>query len=350
MKRILILTFHKKKNYGAALQAFALRKKIEQFADSIILDFDFKDKFNIKNEIIKIIMLKNNIKKKRNFNKFYKRFFKLTKKVRNKKQIEKECNNFDGIFCGSDQVWALDIVREYSDVFFLNFNTNRNFIKNSYAASIGRENITDGEKEKLKSLISNFKNISVREESAKEIIKNMGIENVETVIDPTFLLSKNEYEEIFKLTKKDEKYILVYMLEINEKIINVVKEVEKQLKMKIICFNNRNYFGENCECLPCSGPEEFVELFYNASFVVTNSFHGTCFSIIFEKPFISVPHTFKNTRQENLLGKANLLNRIYDDNKEVQSYIDDKINYEEAKENLAKYIENSIEFIKKSME
>lgn len=350
MKKFLILTFHRKKNYGAALQAFALRKKIEQFADAKILDFNFRDKFNVKNLIIKIIMLKNNIMKNKNFNKFYNKYFKLTRKVKNIKQIQRECENFDGIFCGSDQVWALDIVREYSDVFFLNFNTRKEFLKNSYAASIGRDSVTELEKEKLKKLINSFNNISVREESAKKIIENLGIKPVENVIDPTFLLTKNEYEKIFNLVKEESKYILVYMLEINDQIINVVKEIEKTLKMKVICFNNRNYFGDNCECLPYSGPEEFVKLFYNASFVVTNSFHGTCFSIIFEKEFISVPHTSKNTRQENLLSKANLLDRIYDENKEIKSYIVNKVNYTEAKENLSQYIDSSIEFIKKSME
>lgn len=301
--KVLVLTFHDEKNYGAALQAFALNKKLKELYNTVkILDYRLDKTHTLKSIIIKILTFKNYIKKQKNFNTFYKNHFCLTKKVKSIEQIKEVCKEFDGIYCGSDQVWSFDIIENNKDVYFLNFDLPDNFKKNSYAASIGKENLSLDEKDNLKTLLSNFNNISVREDSAKKILNDLGYDNVKTSLDPTLLMSREEYVETLELKKNNDRYILVYMLEISEKVIEIAKKIQEKLNIKIICFNNKNYFGDMCLCMPHCGPKEFAELFYNAEYVITNSFHGTCFSIIFEKQFVSI-RTYNKKYKTNIAFK-----------------------------------------------
>lgn len=332
----IILTFHSELNYGAAMQAYALQKYLKKSNNVNILNINMKkDKQKFLREIL-------TLNKKKNFNKFIKNNFNLSKKVKSLDDVKNILKQYDYAIVGSDQVWAFDLIKGYEDVFYLNMDIE-NTKKISYAASFGKDENIINNKQTVCKYLKHFDKISVREESSKELLNNMGIDCID-VADPTLLLNAEEYVQYFNLTKKSKKYILVYMLVIDEEIVNIVNEINKKLDMDIICFNNKNRFGKRCKCVPNASPEEFVELFYNASFVVTNSFHGTCFSIIFKKNFISVSHKSKGIRQINLLKKAGLLDRLYDKNKNIQEYLTNDIFIDKDFEN---YINTSRDFLDK---
>ena len=333
----IIVTFHSEINYGAVLQAYALQTYLKKNNSVKLLDIRIN-----KNEKSIKSMIRNsfNIIKKGKFKRFIKRNLNLTKKVNTFDEAEAILKDFDYVIVGSDQVWAFDLIKGFEKIFYMDMQFDKTK-KISYAASFGKDDNIINNKEIVYKYLSKFDKISTREESSRKILNEMGIQ-CEDVIDPTLLLTSNEYIEKFNLSKKDKKYILVYMLVIDEKIVEIVNEINKELDMDIICFNNKNRFGERCKCVPNSSPEEFVDLFYNASFVVTNSFHGTCFSIIFGKKFISVAHKTKGIRQINLLKKAGLEERLYSEDKDIINYIKEDIN---VKEEFWNYIDSSKKFL-----
>lgn len=335
--KCIIITFHSEVNYGAVLQAYALQTYLKKNNSVKLLNI----KMNKKERNIKAIIRNSfNIIKKSKFNKFLKRNFDLTKKVNTFDKSQAILKEFDYAIVGSDQVWAFDLIKGFERIFFMDMKFDKTK-KVSYAASFGKDDNIINNKEIVTNYLNGFDKISTREESSRKILNEMGIQ-CDDVVDPTLLLSSNEYVEKFNLKKKEKKYILVYMLVIDEEIVRIVNEINKELDMDIICFNNKNRFGNRCKCVPNSSPEEFVELFYNASFVVTNSFHGTCFSIIFEKKFISVAHKTKGIRQINLLKKAGLEERLYTENKDIKKYIQDDV---KAKEEFWNYIDLSKKFL-----
>lgn len=333
----VIVTFHSELNYGAVLQAYALQAYLGENNQAKVLDFRMKKNRNIKDFITGNIFT---IIKKYKFKRFIKQELDLTKKVFNVNETQKEIKQFDYVIVGSDQVWAFDLIKGYEQIYYLDMNLEETK-KVSYAASFGKDETIVNHKEAIQKYLEKFYKISTREESSSKILNTMEISCTD-VIDPTLLLSKEEYIKKFHLVKQEKRYILVYMLTIDETMINIVKQISERLNMDIICFNNRNRFGKRGICVPNSGPKEFVNLFYNASFVVTNSFHGTCFSIIFRKPFISFAHETKGVRQINLLRKAGLEDRIYSEDKDIESYLNKEL---QIKEDLDNYIDKSKKFL-----
>lgn len=341
--KIAIVTFTNELNYGAILQAYSLQKFLEKYSETDIINFRFELNNNsLSRKIIEFI-------KKKKFSYFKRRFLKMSSfPVNNYIDFKNSIEKYDLVFVGSDQVWALDIIKKYKDIFFL--NNIDNVVKCSYAASFGKNENYINNKKEIKTYLKNFKSISLRESSSSDLLINDNIEN-ETNVDPTLLLESNDYIKGLNLTKKNDKYVLVYMLLIDEKVIEIAKKVSEILGLNIYCFNNKNRFGKKGKCFPNASPKEFLEKIYNATFIITNSFHGTCFSIVFKKRFISVIHPTRGIRQKDMLIKFGLENRIYDDNKDINYYInEDLIISNKLTEEIKKsqnYLINNIEDIKK---
>lgn len=336
--RAIIITFHSELNYGAVLQAYALQAYLKKNNCAKILDFAMKTENNkgMKNFVGHVISLP----KKYKFRNFLKTKMDLTDTVNSFEKIENKIKQFEYAIVGSDQVWAFDLINGLEKLFYLDMELN-NTKKISYAASFGKDDNIINNKKIIYNYLNNFDKISIREESSNKILNDMKLNSI-NVIDPTLLLDEKEYIKHLGLKKKEKKYILVYMLVIDEEIIDIVNKLNKELDMDIICFNNKNRFGKKCTCKSNSSPIEFVELFYNASFVVTNSFHGTCFSIIFKKKFICVAHKTKGIRQISLLKKAGLEERLYSVDKNIKSYLEDNI---EIKEEFYDYIKLSKKYL-----
>lgn len=366
MKKIGIITFHYAHNYGALLQVYALTKIINKLDyEPVVINY-------IHNKIMnayKLIRLSKNPKKcidllyssfkyysynKRryeNFEKFINKNLKLTDKYKSITELKNNPPKLDCYITGSDQVWNPDITKGLSDAYTLNFGSDE-VNRISYAASIGNSSLGQ---EDYKTKLSKLNYISVREKTAKDLLEPVLNRKIEVVLDPTLLISGEEWEEYFDLKNNvDEKYILAYYVEENEEYVKIVNELSKKTNLKIINFEKRdkhNYVNF-MKSAYTEGPEEFVRLIKNAEYVVTTSFHATVFSILFHKRFFVVPHKTTGSRVTDLIDKLHIKNRIYytvDEFKDYKNYKED-VDYTDADKILLEERKKSINFLKKAIE
>lgn len=332
MKNIKTITFHNAYNYGAMLQTYALQNKIKNLGyETEVIDFlseeltkEYKVKlFNFSNGIKSFIssLTSYSVRKKRAeiFEKFLKEKIKLTeKRYFTIEDLKKDNESFEICITGSDQVWNPAIV--YSPVYFLDFG-NEKMKRISYAASFGQEKILKEYEERVGKHLKKFNYISVREKSGINLVKELSGKNAVQVLDPVFLLSKDEWKKLENNIIKDfgleNGYILVYSMEKNPLILETAEKLKKYLNKPIVVIYSSYGITTQIEILkskniniPVAGPQEFVTLFVGADCIVTNSFHGTAFSIVFDKPFLSVPHSTRNTRLQSVLELLKLEKRF----------------------------------------
>lgn len=366
MKKIGIITFHRAHNYGATLQAYALEKILEEkeydvkFINYINYEIDKQykilkiDKRNIltifKSIISSIIYFYKNKKRFNNFNNFIKKNLKIIGKYNSVNELKNNPPELDCYITGSDQVWNPDITKGLSDAYTLNFGPDE-VNRISYAASIGKSSLGQ---EDYKTKLSKLNYISVREKTAKDLLEPVLNRKIEVVLDPTLLISGEEWEEYFDLKNNvNEKYILTYYVEENDEYLKIVNELSRKTNLKVINFEKRdkhNYVNF-MKSAYTEGPEEFVRLIKNAEYIVTTSFHATVFSILFHKRFFVVPHKTTGSRVTDLIDKLHIKNRIYytvDEFKAYTNYKED-MDYTESDEILLDERKKSINFLKKAI-
>lgn len=359
MKKVGIMTFCYEHNYGAVLQSLALFKNLENLnLDVEVLRYITKEGINNdlqllnfeKGRIFKqLITAPLNWKKFNNFKKFIDDNIKISHEINNVECLKKYVKKFNALVTGSDQVWNDDITKESKDVFFLKEISNKNTKLYSYAASFGKENLSKEMLNYIKKTLIGYRFISVREQSGVEIIKQCGIDSL-CVVDPTLLLSAKEWNKYEKEYDLKEDYILVYTMEKNISIVNIANYVSNKMGLKIVHFRKEKNFDCELKKAVNAGPGEFLTLFKNAKYVITNSFHGLVFSLIYNKEFISIPHNSRNTRQENLLDIVDLKNRMVSSIEEYKKIENEKINYKCVNDRLNKKIEESKDYIKRMVE
>lgn len=359
MKKIGILTFHNVPNYGACLQAFALKKYLNRFTSENVSVLDFRCKGNSQeyspeNYIKKLCYSKNIIKSmlkkvlfslfaKKQYCEKYKKFEAFKKTQLTIAPYTNVYEEYDYIFCGSDQIWNDDITGGFQLPYFGADKPENSRTKVcSYAASCGDiAEFSQEKKEELFSLIKNLNKISVREKNLNYALNENNIFSV-NALDPTFLLSAEEYTEHFQVEEQTETgYVLEYALRPSTVLDSLAKKVaeKKGLKIKKICGycslkNEAGIFN--------AGPDDFVSLVANSDYIVTNSFHGTAFSLIFRKDFNVVLPPTRKGRVSDLLDLLNLHNRICTD---CDSAVVSEILYNEVEPSLNAEIEKSKQFI-----
>ena len=277
MKKVGIFTLNSNDNYGNKLQNYALKKVIEKhnfLVDTIWL----KEEYSLKKMIIKKILFFNiEYRRQMNFEKFTQRYLK-------RKIFDEKKYNYDYFVVGSDQVWNYTFkgVKKKISKYFLDFSPREKNI--AYAASIGVNTIDEEFKEVFKNGINNIEHVSVRENEAALALKNeIERENVEVVLDPTMLLTKDEWDKIIVKPKKlkNEKYILNYFLgEQSTKRKEAIEKIAKENNCIII-----NILDKNDPFYTC-GPSEFLYLEKNAFLICTDSFHSSVFAILYNRPFV----------------------------------------------------------------
>lgn len=344
-KKIKTITFSNAHNYGAVLQAYALQEVLSKNGNDVEI-INYKDKiigsqykvikFNknvIASFIKNIVFFPINIKRFWNFRKFEKEMLNLTqKKYKSEEELKEYSPEADVYITGSDQVWNSHTTLGLKDSYTLNFGKS-NVKRLSYAASIGNLIIKEQEIDAYRKKISKLDYISVREEDAKNILTPIINKDIEVVLDPTLLLTKEEWEkniEKFNIRKEKEKYILAYVVQPDQEYIKIVNELSEREKIKVIHFAKTNRKIKNVRRRAYTdGPLEFISLIRNAEYVVCTSFHATVFSIIFNKKFFVVPHRKTGSRVTNLLKKLGIEKRAVNSVDEFNSLnYDENINYE----------------------
>lgn len=337
--RVGIFTFHRAHNYGAVLQAYALMRACMKLGyNTSIIDYApayidnqyryFKCCNDLKTNLLKLYNFKGNLEKNRKFNAFRKEYMVITPFNTSEK--------FDCLLYGSDQIWNPDIMPGFDKVYFgeHNITSKRNI---AYAASIGKSEFSAWESEEFSDAVSYMDAVSVREETACNLIQTFLDKNIETVIDPTLLLNSQEWLEIAIRTNMDNRYILVYEVNKYPETMRIAEDLSKKTGYPIVeIVYNKTRFDSGHKILNNVGPMEFIGFFYGASYVVTSSFHGTAFSIIYNKNFYTVAHRVYSSRMTDLLNKLGLQERLVEslpENLRNINYnaVNDKLNFEKEK-------------------
>ncbi|MBR3134849.1 MAG: polysaccharide pyruvyl transferase family protein [Clostridia bacterium] len=369
MKKVGIITFHRAENYGAMLQAYALQKTLKKCGyESYIIDYRDKnierkysllrlEKNGIKSKIrefaIKLLFFYKNLIKKSRYKEFIKNYYQLSEKeYKSESDLKDNYPKYDCYIAGSDQIWNEIITKGIKDVYTLNFG-DKKINRITYAVSIGTEKISKSQQIVLGEKIKSIDKISVREESAKRVLSKITDKDIEISLDPTFLLNKREWEKLIKNRIIKEKYILVYTKEVNPNVKKIVDYISKVTNINVVHFDKKCRYNNELKNCYSSGPIEFLNLIKNAELIITNSFHGTAFSIIFEKEFFTIPDTIVGSRMTDLLKKLKLEDRmLYNDNELKQRDMDSifrEVNYNNSNAILKNGIEESMNYLRKSI-
>ncbi|WP_010136867.1 polysaccharide pyruvyl transferase family protein [Ochrovirga pacifica] len=341
--KIGIITILNVNNYGAELQASALDMKLRSLGyDSEIINYlYFKHKdyvpeqkskpiveidfiTNLKGIILKWIDTynrfthpKNTKIRKQRFEKFHADHTKISKPYKSISALYNAKLDYDVYVVGSDQVWNPN-TRTSIEPYFLAF-APEDKKRISFASSFGVGSLNPSFYPIYKKCFSNLDIISCREASGVNLIKEITGREATQVVDPTMLLTKEEWAQKMVPYHSEEPYILMYILTYSPYITNLALEIQKQTGYKIIrlCFNNINVEKDKSILnIVDAGPAEFLGLYESASFVLTNSFHGSVFSLLFNVPFYTIAPAKKsnNARQENLLRMMKLEHRLIKEN------------------------------------
>lgn len=363
-KLVNIITMHCPLNYGAVLQVFSLQRYLEREGHNVKV-IDYCPRFIVQDQsytyipdgpykhcVIKrllYIILKFPLKwkRKRIYRKFKKKYLHLTRRYKNYNELNINPPHGDVYFCGSDQIWSSANGAYLDDAYFLRFV--KNGIKASYAASGHLPNpLTENIKDVLIPKIRELDFVSVREEEFKSIISPELASPIEVVVDPVFLNDRVFWKKFAHTSTKrnfSEKYVLLYIVGESEKAIAEASSFARDRGYKVYSISASLKRDARVSKYWLPNPQEFVKLFLQAQCVFTNSFHGTAFSIILEKPFWSFGAVIANTRISNLLTKAGLLNRYVSPEDSLKERGINEIDYAKANETLKCYITQSKEYI-----
>lgn len=328
--KIGILTFHNAHNYGAVLQAYALKRvlsdrghavNIINYQNNIIRKrYNFKLQVNpCRREIVFPWRWKNVFKRYQEnqyaqpswaiqWNKFEEFIFEVLldqdSAIVEKNQICK--SGFDVLICGSDQVWNGELTGGLDKVYFLDFEVKAQ--KTAYAVSVKNIPADDAGLNYMKKCLKQFQSISTREEKFAEKLSAILNQDVKAVLDPTLLLRSEDYNELEQKVSIGKEYVFAYFLYEDSELEASAKKIADMLKIELIELHYyfRKWMNPKNQRADL-GPGEFLYLMRNARYVVTNSFHGTVFSIIYKKQFYSVYD--EDMRKNELLKKLDLQER-----------------------------------------
>ena len=383
MKNIGIVTYVRTDNYGAELQGYALRKKLDLlgFSAEVLnidkVEIDAKTFREMARGAILKRLRKNPIGGILSIAQIAFRILFRTKRGKSATEIARQksredaflefwkneiihteyipldklsesAGKYDILIAGSDQIWNYTRT-SYLDPYFLTFAANGTK-KLSYAASFSVSSIPPNRQDQYRALINNVDHISVRETDGLNIIKKLTGRFAELVVDPTLLLQKEEWLKVSSdRIKIDRSYILTYSLNSSTGYWKIVKQYDKKYNLAIVNlrhdFDDRKLIDNQIDIFD-AGPREFLYLLANAKMVITNSFHGTIFSINFGVPFLSVISRISgtNSRIHSILAKLDLSSCLmYDDEMDLERPIE--IDFTHSHKILEKEINKSLDFL-----
>lgn len=348
--KIGIITTFRQANFGSVLQAFSLQFVLEKMGyDVELIDYKYPNGYHYQNGYpkksfwitgkykLRLFLGRIGLKAKNKMllmNDFISQNTICTKTYNSKIQLQSNPPIFDVYISGSDQIWNPNTM--FGDMsYFLDF-APKNARKIAYSSSFSCDTIPQKYKQRYKYFLQQYKSIFVREENGRRIAKVLtGRTDIEVVLDPTLLLNSNEwskYAEKSSLSDIPQNYILFYMLAYTynpqNKMTEILSEFQNQYKLPILSLSEKpiGFHGEfiQIEKEHTIGIYEFLDLFCNATIVVTSSFHGTAFALNFGKPLLALIDGEKKSddRISTIMEKMGVNKQLIDTN----TIIDDKIN------------------------
>lgn len=359
--KIAIITWCNYHNYGTYLQAYALQAFLRKYNHEVSILDDYQYSVKLPSFVKTKILIKKLIKQvffhssltddkldrssDALYELFKQKYLQIDSDVR---QLEQLDGHYDAYICGSDQIWNPCVFdRVGHEFYFASFGKKP---KIAYAPSIGVKEIPNEYKEHFSKLISDFAFLSTREKNASEILKDLSGRCVETVVDPTLLLSRQDWYQLVSPSEKTLPYIFVYLLTYNQTYIDRVYEYSERYNLKIRmvkpCGINIPIAG-----VEAAGPLEFLKLISNASVVMTDSFHAVLFSIIYKKQFVvfkrfkDTNRSSQNSRIENLLSMIKRQNCFVDEDTLSKIGEVKKFDFDEIDKKLAPYVNKSKDYL-----
>lgn len=313
MKQIGIIThYYGSKNYGGVLQSYALCQFLKnQGFDAEQIQFDKDKGESIKRRLGKAYRYTLSIPRRIKYRRLYKeirgREVKFaafrdgaichSKEVFTQDSLNRLAKEYQLYITGSDQVWHPNAV---CDAYLLDFGIE-GIKKMSYAASIAKDTLSAEESGRYKKAFKDYAAISVREKSAVELLRPITPVEIQWVVDPVFLLRREEWKSLVGSKCDSERYALCYFLGNDSTERKIAKEYAKckNLKMKVMPFLNGEISEDDLdygdERIINASPSEFVQLIQNAEIVFTDSFHATAFSLLFERQFYVFDRSFQSS-------------------------------------------------------
>lgn len=351
-----IITCHYAYNYGAVLQTYALCSYLNtQGLDTKVINYRpwyYKGSTSKKNKvrmiIRRLVRIPDNYKSERVFTNFLRNWIPLTDEYKTYEELESSGLVADYFIAGSDQIWNLNLPNGMDRAFYFDFVKNGKLI--SYAASLGMDDLNDEQRNYLLNCISRFDEVSVRENTAKNLLKSN--KNIEVVMDPVYLLSATDWK---KLETKpsvypDGKYVLVFAFNRQKEIFEFSKELAKKYGYKVIsvntfwedAFNNLDHYYWNCT------PNQFLYLLSHAECIVTNSFHGLSFSLIYNRPVILFQKNDKgNSRMLDLIQRIDAVEVLQQKYKKMIEI--PQLDFEKINNAMERERSKSIEFLRRAL-
>lgn len=365
--RVALLTFHNAINYGAALQVYASQQAIRALGvDCDVIDYVNEHRDNAYNMIkhAKLELKKKRIvtstkylvggifmsSRKRRFIEFYKKNLVCTKSQYKSSEEAKSLNDqYDKFIVGSDQVWNY-LNNGHDFAFFLDFVENDNK-KISYSSSFGLANIPKDLEVKYSRNLKQIRHLSTREGYGVELIKTLAERDAELVLDPVFLLNKNQWLSLCKNIERKDKYVFAYTNRSGqwEEFLNKTKYSIKGSKVHKISryLTVQDFISPTVKVSYSISPVEFIETIANAELVVSASFHCIAMSIILNVPFIAVltGDKGKDERILSILRITGLEDRILNDTMTCDD-VNKPIDFKVVETKVSNYIESSKKFLR----
>ncbi len=363
--KIALVTIQNANNYGAVLQTFAMQEVLKRYGEVEIINYENRhisrsfDLVRIKpsfhgllgtgKDIFRLFPRYRAIRK---FKQFVKNKFHLTENITYVDLWNGKLSNYDIYVAGSDQIWNPVCVNGKGQIdtgYFLDFAPAQ-AKKISFASSIGGHRYSETEAVQVKQLLADFEQLAVREKDTQIYLEELLSRPVKHVLDPTLLLNREQWLEVAEISGDtvETGYILLYTVPRVPLIKDAVDFFAEKLGLRVVSLEQGLTAGARVdEQIRDAGPKEFIELFSNASFVITDSFHGTCFALNFSKPFVSIAPGKHSNRIESLLELVGLKGRLLKNNGEMER-MPVEVNMSAALEQLEISRIESIKYLERS--
>jgi len=365
--KVGILTFQRAQNYGALFQAYALQTIIHKLGfTSELIDYrhigEKKNIPNIKNGIRAyihdifyfVIGFNNNRVRNKRFSDFKNQNLVYSKEYYpDTVSLNKILNIYDTIITGSDQVWNPNITNSDMSYFldFVDIKTKKVSYSPSFGVTVLPQNIIP----KITLLLNQIDFLSIREAQGQQIIRELCNRNAQLVLDPTLLLTNKDWDNLLIKLEFKKPYIFCYALGDQPRMMDLCYYLKDMTGYPIVKIGSlKDKSNKNIIFAYSSGPREFLSLIKEAEIVVTNSYHGTILSIIYEKPFYTIPtegniKIARNSRLLSILTLFQLEDRIFSHDSHIPAYNNYKICYEYTRTKLLNERVKSIDFLRKSL-
>lgn len=367
-----ILSRHAVPNYGSLLQAYALQKTLEEFGVSVeyinyqnreeriparfftLLRLSHWNRSWLRRIIFFLTKVPVDLCAFLVFGTFQKRLLYMSKLYRDLEELKEKMPEAKAFLTGSDQVWNVFHQQKLDKTYFFPFS-NSGTLRFSYAASMGNPEKMEQWKETIGELLQTYQRISVREARAKEFLAPVG-KYIDVVCDPVFLQTKEQWCSFMgAIPPISQKYILVYCLAKNKRMENFARELATRTGCSLIAVNAyyTQLIGDYDKRILLPSPERFLSLIQHAQYVVTDSFHGTAFSILLHKQFVEFIPEGNPCRNIELLKRFELEDRIIlnsIDSPNGIELIQCPIDYASKKKKMEQYRQEGIDYLKRCIE